>query len=324
MKNDNKNQLSLHSKIGIIYPMEEQINELKKDVKKYKWLCILFVLISMLAIVFSVYTNKQTQEQADVIEDQNEGLQSELDSILREYEAIKLEYGDLNAQLTGKDSAILAQAEEIKVLITSQADYRRIKKKLELLQNQGKEYVHLLDSLYVVNQQLTEENKEIKQTVTRLSQEKQDLSQEKVSLQEKVTIATKLKAYNIALKGVNLKSGGKKEEETNKAKKVKKLRVVFTLSENELFPAGEMNLYCRISLPDGRVLAVGKGDSYSFTNEGKQLQYTIKTSVNYDNKAKQVVMEWTLRSEDNAVVGEYTAQLFTDTDYIGQTIMILQ
>ncbi|MDR1878749.1 MAG: hypothetical protein LBQ64_04210, partial [Bacteroidales bacterium] len=259
-----------------------------------------------------------------VVEIQNNDLQEELDSILREYELIKSEYGDLNAQLSGKDSAILAQADEIKALIASQADYRRIKKKLELLQNQGKEYVHLLDSLYVVNQQLTNENQEIKKTVTRLSKEKEDLSQEKETLQEKVTVAAKLKAYNAIMKGINLKSGGKKEEETNKAKRVKKLRVVFTLSENELVPAGELNLYCRISLPDGRILALGKGEAYSFTNDGKQLQYTIKTSVTYDNKAKQVVMEWKLRTEDVAVPGEYTAQLFTDTDYIGQTIMVLQ
>jgi hypothetical protein len=218
----------------------------------------------------------------------------------------------------------LAQAEEIRGLIASQEDYRRIKKKLELLQNQGREYVHLLDSLYVVNKQLTEENIEIKQTVTRLSKEKEDLSVEKETLEEKVIIAAKLKAYNISLKGFNLKSSGKKEEETSKAKRVKKLKVVFTLSENELFPAGEMNLYCRISLPDGKVLAVGKGEAYSFISDGKQLQYTIKTSVDYDNKAKQITMEWLLRPEDYAVPGEYTAQIFTETDYIGQGKMILQ
>jgi seryl-tRNA synthetase len=218
----------------------------------------------------------------------------------------------------------LAQAQEIRELIASQADYRRIKKKLELLQDQGKEYVRLLDELYTENKKLTEENTEIKQKVTRLSKEKEDLSQEKEVLEEKVTIAAKLKAYNISLQGVNTKSGGKKEDDTDKAKKVKKLKVTFTLSENELTPAGELTLYCRISLPDGRVLALGKGDAYCFTNDGKQLQYTIKTSVNYTNTAKHVAMEWDLRNDDKAVSGEYTVQIFTETDYIGQAKMVLQ
>jgi hypothetical protein len=307
--------------------MEEINNIQNKEAKKYKRLSIIFAIIALISIgvtVFFVFIwEGQLQEKA-VIEEQNTNLQRELDSILLQYEADKIKYGELNTQLLGKDSAILAQAQEIRNLIASQEDYRRIKKKLELLQNQGREYVHLLDSLYEVNRELTKENIEIKQTNTRIIKEKEELSVEKESLQEKVTIATKLKAYNISLKGMNLKSGGKKEEETNKAKRVKKLKVVFTLSENELFPAGEMNLYCRISLPDGRVLAVGKGEAYSFINDGKQLQYTIKTSVNYDNRAKQITMEWNLRTEDHAVPGEYTVQLFTETDYIGQSKMTLQ
>ena len=303
--------------------MDERIKELEKNVKNHKRINVILVIVIILILGLTFYFGNQSRDVA-VVEESNVELQTKLDSILSEYEKIKSEYGDLNAQLTEKDSAFLAQAEEIKALIASQADYRRIKKKLELLQNQGKEYVHMLDSLFVVNQQLTAENKEIKQTVTRLSEEKESLTQEKETLAEKVTVAAKMKAYNVSLKAVNLKSGGKKEEETNKAKKVKKLKVNFTLGENTLISAGEMNVYARISLPDGRVLVLGKGDSYSFTNDGKQLQYTIKSSVNYDNKAKPMEMEWDLRTGDVAVVGEYTVQLFTETDYIGQAKLILE
>ncbi|MDR1459072.1 MAG: hypothetical protein LBI60_02535 [Bacteroidales bacterium] len=307
--------------------MEELNNISNKDTNKYKRLSIILAILALLLLGITVYYVMTSREQDKIsieIEEQKDNLQQELDSILLAYETIKGEYGELNAQLSEKDSAILAQAEEIRTLIASREDVRRIKKKLELLQNQGQEYVKLLDSLYTVNQMLTQENIEIKQTVTRLSKEKDDLSIEKETLQEKVTTATKLKAYNISFKGINLKSGGKKEEETNKAKRVKKLKVVFTLSENELYPPGEMNIYSRISLPDGRVLALGKGEAYSFTNDGKLLQYTIKTAVDYDNKAKQITMEWNLRTEDYAVAGEYTVQLFTETDYIGQAKMTLQ
>ena len=303
--------------------MDERIKELEKNVKNHKRINVILVIVIILILGLTFYFGNQSRDVA-VVEESNVELQTKLDSILSEYEKIKSEYGDLNAQLTEKDSAFLAQAEEIKALIASQADYRRIKKKLELLQNQGKEYVHMLDSLFVVNQQLTAENKEIKQTVTRLSEEKESLTQEKETLAEKVTVAAKMKAYNVSLKAVNLKSGGKKEEETNKAKKVKKLKVNFTLGENSLISSGEMNIYARISLPDGRVLVLGKGDSYSFTNDGKLLQYTIKSSVNYENKAKAMEMEWDLRTGDVAVAGEYTVQLFTEADYIGQAKLILE
>lgn len=307
--------------------MEDRINKLEKSLRRHRTLNIIFLIIILILLSITIYYALRSNEQVNqvsVVEEMNMDLQNELDSILREYESIKKEYGDLNHQLSGKDSAILAQAEEIRGLIASQADYRRIKKKLELLQDQGKEYVRLLDDLYNENQKLTEENKEIKQTVSRLSQEKETISQEKEKLEEKVTTATKLKAYNVSLKGINLKQGGKKEEETDRARRIKKLQVTFTLAENELYPQGEVDLYCRISLPDGRVLALGKGDAYSFTNDGKQLQYTIKTAVNYSNSAKPVTMEWDLRNEDQAVPGEYTVQVFTGTDYLGEAKMTLQ
>ena len=307
--------------------MVDQDTQLIQEVKKYKKLTIIFAIISIILaclLIFSLFNVRQVVTEKEVTIEQQESLQNELDSILIEYERIKNEYGDLNSQLSEKDSAIVAQANEIERLIYAQADYRRIKKKLDLLQNQGKEYVRLLDSLYVANEKLTIENQAVKTENIKLSEERQVLVKEKEILSEKVSTAAKLKAYNISLKGITLKLGGKKEEITERSRRLDQFKVTFTLSENELIPAGEMNLYCRISLPDNRILALGSGDAYSFVNNGKQLQYSIKTTINYENKAKVVSMIWNLRKGDSAVPGTYTAQLFTDTDYIGEAILVLK
>jgi hypothetical protein len=307
--------------------MLESDETLKKEVRKYKQLTIIFAIISIILaclLIFSLFNVRQIIIEKETSIEMQQELHEELDSILFEYESIKQSYGDLNSQLSERDSAIVLQAREIERLIASQADYRRIKKKLELLQNQGKEYVRLLDSLYVVNKELTLENKAVKSENLKLSQEKQELSKEKDILSEKVSTAAKLKAYNINFKGILLRSGGKKEELTDKAKRVDQFKITFTLSENELIPSGEINVYCRISLPDGRILALGSGDSYSFYNNEKQLQYTIKSTLSYDNKAKSVTMIWKLREGDTAVAGTYTAQLFTDTDFIGESILVLK
>lgn len=307
--------------------MLESDETLKKEVRKYKQLTIIFAIISIILaclLIFSLFNVRQIIIEKETSIEMQQELHEELDSILFEYESIKQSYGDLNSQLSERDSAIVLQAREIERLIASQADYRRIKKKLELLQSQGKEYVRFLDSLYVVNKELTLENKAVKSENLKLSQEKQELAKEKDILSEKVSTATKLKAYNINFKGILLRSGGKKEELTDKAKRVDQFKITFTLSENELIPSGEINIYCRISLPDGRILALGSGDSYSFYNNGKQLQYTIKSTLSYDNKAKSVTMIWKLREGDTAVAGTYTAQLFTDTDYIGESILVLK
>ena len=303
--------------------MEDKIKKLEKDVKKHKVLNIVLGLIALVALGFALFYTREKVIEIQAVQSEHAVLQNELDEILKEYEAIKNEYGELNAQLSEKDSAILAQAEEIKVLIASQADYRRIKKKLELLQDQGKQYVHMLDSLYTVNQELMTENQEIKKEVTRLHTEQQTLTEEKNVLTEKVNVASKVSAYGFSINGIALKSSGKKEEITTKARKVEQFKVVFSLADNPLAQAGEVNLYCRISLPDGRVLALGTGDAYSFLNNGKRLQYTIKSTVNYDKKSKPVTMVWNLRTDDTAVPGEYTAQIFSDTDFLGEASVIL-
>lgn len=298
-----------------------QIQELERKVKRNRALSIFFAIVAIVSIIIAVYSltnvNKYV-EVADNSQAEQALLQAELDSVLAEYEKMKAEYGELNEKLTAKDSAILAQAEEIQKLISSQADYRRIKKKLELLQDQGKEYVSLLDSLYTVNKNLTITNEGLTQEVSQLNEEKTKLSEEKEQLQAKVTTASKLKAYNVSLKAYTAKS-----QETIKSRRVKAIKTTFTLSENDLTPAGPINIYARISLPDGRVLALGKGDAYSFLHEDKQLQYTIKETVNYENKAKSVSLSWELRDGDAAVAGEYHVQLFTDDTFLGEASMKL-
>jgi len=303
--------------------MEDRVKRLEKAVKKHKTLNIVLGLIALVAVCFAVFYTREKVVEVQTIQSKHDALEDELTAIMKEYEAIKSEYGELNEQLTEKDSAILAQAEEIKKLIASQADYRRIKKKLELLQDQGKQYVHMLDSLYTVNQALMAENQQIKKEVSRLHVEQKTLVEEKEVLTEKVTTASKVKGYGFAINGIITKSGGKKEEITSKAKKVDLFKVAFTLADNPLAQAGEVNLYCRISLPDGRVLSLGTGDTYSFLNDGKRLQYTIKTTVYYDTKSNHITMVWNLRDKDSAVPGEYTAQIFTDTDFLGEASVTL-
>lgn len=298
------------------------VEQTESQVKKYKRLSAILAVIAIILAIVTIYSLTHVREYVITAEQSlnaQDELQAELDSILQEYEAIKNEYGELNEQLTAKDSAILAQADEIQKLIASQGDYRRIKKKLELLQNQGKEYVNLLDSLYKENEHLTNENKGLTQEITQLHEEREGLLSEKEQLENKVNVAARLKAYNVSLNGYTSKN-----QATNKAKRVKSLQADFTLSENQLVAAGEKNIYARISLPDGRVLSVGTGDAYSFINEGKRLQYTIKEVINYENKSKHINMTWNLREGDAAVAGQYHVQLFSDDNFLGEASLNLQ
>jgi len=256
---------------------------------------------------------------------EKEFLQGELDSLLFEHERIKKEYGNLSEQLTEKDSIILANADQIKKLIASQADYRQIKRQLERLQNITKEYVEEIDQLYTENKKLKEENSQVKANLEESKKEIATIRKDKDELHQTISTAAVHQAYNIHSRAVYYKNRSKEEVITEKANRVDQLKTTFILGANSLIPAGPVNVYCRISVPgSGRILTPGAGDAFTFDFQGEKLQYTAKSTVNYNNKAETVTVSWDLVEGDKALKGRYTVILYTENQYLGETYFELK
>jgi len=291
--------------------------------RKYKRIIAILCFVIALLIVWLIVEKSKIhtiylEKNATVAH--NTELQSELDSLLNEHNKIKSEYGELSGQLAEKDSIILVNAGEIQRLIAVQGDYKRTKKKLELLRNITQGYVSQLDSLYKVNQALTDENLRIKKDFSNERQINTELSKDKAALNEKVTIASMLKAYNIKSSTVKLRSSGTKEVETDKAKRIGRVNICFTLSENKIATSGQKTIYVRIARPDNVIVCEGKDDKYSFEFQGQKIQYSMKKEINYDNKAQEICLSWTKKDEKTpAMAGKYNVALFVDGYEIGQS-----
>jgi len=299
--------------------MNDQVTE-KNPLKK--WVILLAILAGIFfgtTLYFGFFAKSVNQEfiKATV---ENEYLQSELDSLLTEHERIKVEYGDLSEQLAEKDSVILANAAEIKKLIASQADYRKIKRQLERLQNIAKEYVEEIDQLFTENRQLKEENTQVRAELSETKKEMEAIKKDKQELNQTISTAAVHQAYNIYSRAVYFKNRNNEEVVTEKTNRVDQIKTTFILGANSLIPAGPVTVYMRIAIPgSGRILTPGSGDAFSFSFEGEKLQYTAKKTVNYDNRAETVTVVWDLKDEDKAVKGKYIVQLFTDTQFLGET-----
>ena len=250
----------------------------------------------------------------------NESLQTELDALLVEHERIKTEYGELSEQLTEKDSVILAHAAEIQKMIAQQADYRKIKRQLERLQNISKEYMEEIDQLYTENRQLKEENTKVKADLAETKKAVENIKKDKEELNQTLNTAAVHQIYNINSRAVYFKNKSKEEVVTEKANRVDQLKTTFILGANALIPAGPVTIYCRIAVPGtGRILTPGAGDAFAFDFNGEKLQYTAKKTVNYDNSAETVTISWDLVEGDKAVKGRYVVQLYTTTQLLGET-----
>lgn len=260
--------------------------------------------------------NEKEQQRAD--------FQAEVDSLLRVHNELKANYGELSVQLAEKDSIIQADAEEIKKLLDSQWDYNRIKRKVTELQAISQNYIHQLDSLYVVNQELVAENERIREEVQEERKQNRNLQRQTEELTNKVNLATVLRIYNLTADAVRFK-GGSHETETDKAGRAERVRVMFTIGQNDLVDPGTKVFYLRIADPNKQIITKGMGDEYAFTYHGELLQYTEKITVNYENKEKDVRAYYIKPSGKDMLPGFYFVDIYDNNDnLVGQTSFSLR
>lgn len=300
-----------------------QVQNKEENKKKNRLLIIIIILLLIgVGVLFYLYMKESnelkdttpTQEQID----EKEAYEAEIDSIMSEYNQKKAEYAELDIEISEKDSLILANVEEIKRLISSQAGYKKIKKQRDILRGMIQGYVLQLDSLYTENKELKQE---VQYTRQELRDERKKLTNQKKeneNLQGKVEIASMLKAYNIKTSAFRLRGSKKREDETDKAKNVDRIKVCFTVGQNMMTKAGDKVAYIRISRPDGRVITKSRSDVFQYN--GEILNYSLKKEFKYTNNSKNICVQWDKGdSSVKPLIGNYDIVIFVDGYEIGQS-----
>ncbi|MEG1572624.1 MAG: hypothetical protein RR190_00730 [Bacteroidales bacterium] len=300
--------------------LQSQIEKYKKQLKLQY---VVMILLAVLAI-FLVVSRRSAVVQKEESYAQGLELKGEYDALMEEYTSIKIENQDFSSQLSERDSVIMANANEIKHLIATQADYRKIKKKLDLLRAITQDYVSRIDSLVVVNHQLNQENVQIKEEISTERQKNTALTESKQLLEGKVSEASVFKAYNLSAITIRRRSDNK-EVLTDRAKRLDRINISFILSENKIVEAGPKTIYVRIARPDGEILMVSQNDAHSFEVNGEQLQYSLAKTIDYKNAAQEVKISWDRQNlKQAAMEGLYNVNVFVDGKEIGKTSFIVR
>lgn len=218
---------------------------------------------------------------------------------------------------------IQANAVEIKKLLNTQWEYYKIKKKLEQLQVISQGYVRQMDSLYTVNRELTEENERIREEFNLERKRNIQLSKVKEELTDVVEMAAEMRTFNVSAAGIRQR-GSNREVETDKVKRVERIKVCFTLAENKVVAAGTKQIYIRIAAPDRKVLAKGRGDEYSFVVQGERLQYSVMKTIDYQNQNQEVCVYWDKRDTQELQEGVYAVDIYEGESLIGQVNFTLR
>jgi len=227
----------------------------------------------------------------------------------RQYSEMKTQINNdsIVAQLTQEQLRTQQLLEELKnVKSTNAREIARLKKELATVRAVLRSYVLEIDSLNRVNQTLADENNRIKGQYAEATRQIEGLSSEKASLSEKVAIAAQLDATSIRM--MAKKKNGKA---VKKIKDCKSIEVSFVIARNVTATNGLRTFYVRITTPTGAVL----GNGATFNYENRNIEYSMKKSVEYTGEEVSVSTYWNVAEFLSA--GNYNVSIFADGNMIG-------
>lgn len=298
----------------------ENIN-LEKDVAKIKSQRNIFIVLTLLlALVsgFSIYKLVTSEKQVETLVVEKEVLNTEKAELVTKLEKLNEEYSSLSDEYEGLDSVFQAEKAHIEQLMSDlknkDGNIAKYKSKVANLEKRMQEFMAQIEELKAKNLELTTENLKIKTALDSTTIENSELSKEKEVLASKVEAGSVLKAYDISVEAIKLKSNGM-EMPTSKIKKVDKIRTCFVMSENAIAKAGKKTVYVRISDPDGVVVSEGTDDSFAFEYQGSKIIYSSKEEITYNNKSMDVCIYWAKPRTYKA--GTYYVDIFVDGANIG-------
>ena len=275
------------------------------------WSVVAAVLCIGLGVAFYMMhqKNAENEELLKLAEMDKREMENEYAAFAQQYSEMKTQINNdsLIAQLDKEQQRTEALLEELKkVKATDAAEILRLKQELATLRSILRSYVHEIDSLNRVHEQLRSENQQVKAQYSQATQTITSLSSEKETLSEKVAIASQLDATGISLVGQN-----KRGKKARKIKDVKRFAVSFTISRNITAQAGNRSVYVRITKPNNEVLTNGG----TFMYENRNLEYSAKRDIEYNGEAMPLTLYWEVN--EFLSKGTYRVAVFADGHNIG-------
>ena len=250
--------------------------------------------------------NKAMQELAEL--DKKE-MENEYQQFATQYSEMKTQISNdsIIAQLTAEQEKTESLLKELKDTKSNDArEIARLKRELATVRAVLRSYVIEIDSLNLLNQNLTAENSRIKGQYNEATRQIEGLNSERASLSEKVAIAAQLDAT-----GISMQLKNKKGKKTDKTSKCKTVQVNFTIAKNVTASNGTKTFYVRITSPSGTTL--GGGGTFNYQN--RSLEATMRKAVEYDGRETTISTFWNV--SQSLMAGTYQVSVFADGNMIG-------
>jgi FtsZ-binding cell division protein ZapB len=284
------------------------------DSERRKNLVVVFlgVILVVVVVLFFMQRNEHKALMESLNVEKNQ-IQNELNQMVTHYDSLKTDNDTLNAALfvaQTKVKDLLVEVGQIKK--ASYEQITRYQDEVGSLRKIMRNYIVQVDSLNRRNQQLMEENKQVKQDYIAVESRNKELEQEKEQMAQRIQRAAMLEALNLHAVAINHKG-----KEVSSSSKAEQLMISFTLSKNVTAKRGAKELYVRILRPDQILLMKSKNDLFRF--EDLRIPYSAMRQVTYEGNELSVNIYWDNTGFDPFMTGDYTIDVFADGNNIGTT-----
>jgi len=293
---------------------------------------IIFGVIIAVLVIIIIYLfidrnkmsnqNQQMSVQIDSVSLDRNNVKTEYDAALARLDDLVSKNSALNTEINDKNGEISKLKEELKTIMSKKnataSDLARAKRLIDELNAKTKGYEERIAELEGENKNLNEAN-------TTLTKERDSTVTENVGLQQKVRLGAVLHASNIRMVPIDLRRGGKKEKETEKARRVDLMRIYFDIDENRIAESGSKELYLRISGPDGKLLSnAAYGSGITTTADGASLNYTLQKEIalQQNQPVKDVTIDW--HQDSDYQKGAYMIEIYNDGYKVGSGSVTLR
>ena len=297
--------------------MDEEV-PVTKEKKSNK---VVMVIAAVLFVVAGVFGWQFLEQKALVKEERTEKgvIKAELSELLAEYQNVTTDNEGLRKQLDEKIEEIEMMIVDIEKLEKAKIEQRwlmtKYKRENQSLRRILKVYLHELDSMGKKIIVLVDEKNVVEGNLASEKVKTETLTKQKDDLSGKVELGSKFKLYSMVTTGIRMRGGGKEKVET-RARRVEKIKVCFTVAANALTSPGERDFYIRVADEKGNIFPKDGDSSNVFMAEGKELAYSGRRSLNYQNSAEEICVYF---KQSGLSPGRYPVDIFADGVKVGET-----
>lgn len=310
-----------------IHTMQEKGTESVPEESRKDSTKIYFFVVAIAALlatnVYFYVKYRSTDDKVYELTEEKVSMEAEIDRIEAELDRltddnIELSAALKNAQDSVRSTIATLRAELAKSNLTRE-QLGKAQQEINQLKQQVSSYIQEVQELRNRNAQLISERDELKEEVSSSSDRLAELEEQHTDLVDMVKLASAIKISNISINGVRQRSNNRESVET-RARRVDKFRIDFTIADNPLADIGDHDIYLRVIDPNGNLRTTG--DYSLFEVDGKQMQYTYKTTIGFENDGAAYTIDWA--DTRGFQKGTYTILLYADSAVMGQSSLVLK